>query len=39
MVLDQDHDRDQEHVYNNLMKKQNKIEREREREMEIYGVL
>ncbi len=28
--LDQDHDRDQEHVHNNLMKKQNKIERERD---------
>ncbi len=32
--LEQDHDRDQEHVHNNLVKKQNKIERERE--MEIY---
>jgi len=38
--LDQDHDRDQEHVPNNLMKKQNKIERERDTErwkyMKIY---
>jgi hypothetical protein len=28
--LDQDHDGDQEHAHNNLMKKQNKIERERD---------
>jgi len=34
--LDQDHDRDQEHVHNNLMKKQNKIERERERDGNIW---
>jgi hypothetical protein len=33
--LDQDHDPDQEHIHNNLMKKQNKIERE----MEMYGDL
>ncbi len=33
--LDQDHDPDQEHVHNNLMKKQNKIARE----MEMYGDL